>query len=138
MFKSQQYRAKANEFGELVKTSTCPEVSREVQKLERLRFVGGQRAGPRGRSQECRAGSNHEQSRGAALAVEDEYVLQCLGAAISVSRLLRMRWLNGTMRKHRSRQRQSRLLQFLLHLVPAVAAFSARSKEMATTAAALS
>jgi hypothetical protein len=42
------------------------------------------------------------------------------------------------MRKHRSRQRQNRPLQVLLDPVPAVAAFSARSKEMATTSAALS
>jgi hypothetical protein len=35
MFKSQQYRAKATEFGELVKTSTSLEESREFQKLER-------------------------------------------------------------------------------------------------------
>src|SRR5437660_10516078 len=35
MFKSQQYRAKATEYGELVKTSISPEESREFQKLER-------------------------------------------------------------------------------------------------------
>jgi hypothetical protein len=35
MFKSQQYRAKATELGELVKTSTSPEERREFQKLER-------------------------------------------------------------------------------------------------------
>ena len=52
--------------------------------------------------------------------------------------LWQVRWPNGTMRKHRSRQRENRPLQVLLHPVPAVAAFSARSKETATTAAALS
>jgi len=30
---------------------------------------------------------------------------------------------NGTMRKHRSRQRENRPLQVLLHPIPAVAAF---------------
>jgi hypothetical protein len=49
-----------------------------------------------------------------------------------------VRWLNGTMRKHRSRQRRNRPLQVLLHLITAVTAFSARSKEMAIMAAALS
>ncbi len=57
---------------------------------------------------------------------------------LSISRFWQVRWLNGTMRKHRSRQRQNRPLQVLLDPVPAVAAFSARSKEMATTSAALS
>jgi hypothetical protein len=42
MFKSQQYRAKATEFGELVKTSTSSEESREFSKIgTTLRFVGG-------------------------------------------------------------------------------------------------
>jgi hypothetical protein len=49
-----------------------------------------------------------------------------------------LRWFNGAIRKHRSRQRRNRPLQVLLHPVTAVAAFSARSKEMATMAAALS
>jgi hypothetical protein len=49
-----------------------------------------------------------------------------------------VRWLNGTMSKHRSRQRRNRPLQVLLHLITAVTAFSARSKEMAIMAAALS
>jgi hypothetical protein len=49
-----------------------------------------------------------------------------------------VQWLNGTMRKHRSRQRRNRPLQVLLHLITAVTAFSARSKEMAIVAAALS
>jgi hypothetical protein len=83
MFKSQQYRAKATEYGELVKTSTSPEASREFQKLER-RFAS------LADNEQVLAGdhksavhvSNHDQSRGAALAVEEEYVLRCLGAAL--------------------------------------------------------
>jgi hypothetical protein len=47
-----------------------------------------------------------------------------------------VRWLNGI--KHRSRQRRNRPLQVLLHLITAATAFSARSKEMAIMAAALS
>src|ERR1700737_848107 len=34
---------------------------------------------------------------------------------LSISRFWQVRWLNGTMRKHRSRQRQNRPLQVLLH-----------------------
>ena len=65
MFKSQQYRAKATEYGELVKTSTSPEESREFQKLER-RFAS------LADNEQVLAGdhksavhvSNHDQSRG--------------------------------------------------------------------------
>jgi len=83
MFKSQQYRAKATEYGELVKTSTSPEKSREFQKLER-RFAS------LADNEEVLADdhksavhvSGHDQSGGAALAFEEEYVLRCLGAAL--------------------------------------------------------
>jgi hypothetical protein len=83
MFKSQQYRAKAIEFGGLVKTSTSPEESREFQRLAR-RFAS------LAENEQVLADdyksavhdSSHEQSRGAALAVEEEYVLRCLGAAL--------------------------------------------------------
>src|SRR5690348_3312889 len=82
MFKSQQYRAKATEYGELVKTSTSPEESREFQKLER-RFASladNEQVLADDRNSAVHV-SNHDQSRGAALAVEEEYVLRCLGAA---------------------------------------------------------
>jgi hypothetical protein len=83
MFKSQQYRAKATEFGELVKTSTGPEESREFQKLER-RFASladNEQILADDHKSAVQA-SNHEQSRGAALAVEEECVLRCLGATL--------------------------------------------------------
>ena len=83
MFKSHQYRAKATEFGELVKTSTSSEESREFQKLER-RFASladnGQVLADNHKS--AVYASNRDQSRGATLAVEEEYVLRCLGAAL--------------------------------------------------------
>jgi hypothetical protein len=83
MFKSQQYRARATEYGELVKSSTDPEKSRELRKLAR-RFAS------LADNEQVLADdhngavhvSNHDQSRGAALAVEEEYVLRCLGAAL--------------------------------------------------------
>jgi hypothetical protein len=83
MFKSQQYRAKATEFGELVKTSTSPEERREFQKLER-RFASladNEQILADDYKSAVHA-SNHDQSRGTALAVEEEYVLRCLGAAL--------------------------------------------------------
>jgi hypothetical protein len=83
MFKSQQYRAKATEYGELVKTSISPEESREFQKLER-RFASladNEQVLADDHNSAVHV-SNHDQSRGAALAVEEEYVLRCLGAAL--------------------------------------------------------
>ena len=79
MFKSQQYRAKAAEYGE---TSISPEESRELQKLER-RFASladNEQVLADDHNSAAHV-SNHDQSRGAALAVEEEYVLRCLGAA---------------------------------------------------------
>jgi hypothetical protein len=83
MFKSQQYRAKATEYGELVETSTSPEESREFQKLER-RFASladNEQVLADDHKSAVHV-SNHDQSRGAALAVEEECVLRRLGAAL--------------------------------------------------------
>src|ERR1700747_1136024 len=81
MFKSHQYRAKATEFGELVKTSTSLEESREFQKLER-RFASLADNEQVLADDHKTAGNASNQSRCAALAVEEEYVLRCLGAAL--------------------------------------------------------
>jgi transcriptional regulator of aromatic amino acid metabolism len=81
MFKSQQYRAKATEFGELVKTSTSLEESREFQKLER-RFASLADDEQVLAYDHKSAVHASNQSRCAALAVEEEYVLRCLGAAL--------------------------------------------------------
>ncbi len=83
MFKSQQYRAKATEYGELVKASTDPAKSREFRKLER-RFASladNEQVLADDHNSAVHV-SNHDQSCGAALAVEEEYVLRCLGAAL--------------------------------------------------------
>jgi hypothetical protein len=83
MFKSQHYRAKATEYGELVKTWTSPEESREFQKIgTTLRFVADNEQVLADDHKSAVHVSNHDQSRGAALAVEEEYVLRCLGAAL--------------------------------------------------------
>jgi DNA/RNA-binding domain of Phe-tRNA-synthetase-like protein len=83
MFKYPQYRAKATEYGELVKTSISPDKSREFQKLER-RFasVADNEQVLADDHNSAVHVSNHDQSRGAAQAVEEEYVLRCLGAAL--------------------------------------------------------
>jgi hypothetical protein len=70
------------EYGELVKTSISPEESREFQKLER-RFasLADNEQVPADDLNSAAHVSNHDQSRGAAQAVEEEYVLRC-GAAL--------------------------------------------------------
>ena len=83
MFKSQQYRAKATECGELVKSSTGAEESRKFQDLED-RFVS------LADNERDLADAYHntlhiderDRTRGAALAAEEEHVLRCLGAAL--------------------------------------------------------
>jgi hypothetical protein len=83
LFKSQQYRAKATECGELVKSSTGAEESRKFQDLED-RFVS--LADNERDLAEAYHNALHideqDRTRGAALAAEEERVLRCLGAAI--------------------------------------------------------
>jgi hypothetical protein len=82
MFKYQQYCAKATGYGELVKTSISPEESREFQKLERsFASLADNEQVPADDHDSAVHLSNRDQSR-AAQAVEEEYVLRCLGAAL--------------------------------------------------------
>ena len=81
MFKSRQYRAKAAEYGELVRSSADAEESRKFQGLED-RFVA------LANNERDLADAYHDavhidepgQARGAVLAAEQEQVLRCLGA----------------------------------------------------------
>ena len=83
MFKSQQYRAKATEYAELVKSSADAEESRKFQGMEG-RFVS------LADNERDLADAYHdavhideqEWTLGAALAAEEEQVLRCLGAAV--------------------------------------------------------
>ena len=83
MFKSQAYRVKAAQHGELVKSSSDAEEARKFQNLED-RFVS------LANNERELADAYHdavhiedpERSRGAALAAEEEHVLRCLGAAV--------------------------------------------------------
>ena len=83
MFKSRQYRAKAAEYGELVRSSADAEESRKFQGLED-RFVA------LANNERDLADAYHDavqidepgRARGAVLAAEEEQVLRCLGAAI--------------------------------------------------------
>jgi hypothetical protein len=83
MFKSQQYRVKATECGELVKSSTGAEESRKFQDLEN-RFVSSadNERGLANAYNDAVHIADQDQSRDAAFAAEEEHVLRCLGAAV--------------------------------------------------------
>jgi hypothetical protein len=83
MFKSQQYRAKAAEYGELVKSSTEPDESRKFEELQdRLASLADNEQGLAEDYDNAVRGAEQGPSRGAALADEEERVLRCLGAAV--------------------------------------------------------
>jgi hypothetical protein len=80
MFKSRHYRAKAAEYGELVKSSADEDESRKLQQQQDSLATLAD-------NEEILAenyvtATEAERSRGAALAAEEEHVLRCLGAAV--------------------------------------------------------
>lgn len=83
MFKSRQYRAKAAEYGELVKSSASPNERRDFQRLEQ-RFASladNEQELAEDHDSAVRI-ADQDRPRDAALADEEEYVLRCLGAAL--------------------------------------------------------
>ncbi len=83
MFRSQQYRAKAAEYGELVKSSGGSDESRSFRKLqERLVSLAENEQRLADNYHDALQVVEQDRSRGAALAAEEEHVLRCLGAAI--------------------------------------------------------
>src|SRR6266700_847054 len=87
MFRSQQYRAKATECGELVKSSTSAEESRKFQDLEdRFVSLADNERGLADAYNNAVHIAEQDRSRGAALAAEEEHVLRCLGAAVIMQR----------------------------------------------------
>jgi hypothetical protein len=83
MFKSQQYHAKAAGYGELVKGSTGSDEGGKFQELqERLVSLADNEQGLANNHDNAVQVAEQDRSRGAALAVEEEHVLRCLGAAI--------------------------------------------------------
>jgi len=83
MFKSKQYRAKAAEYGELIKGSTDAEEIHKFQDLQdRLASLAdNEQALADGYNNALQVEEQHR-SHGLALAAEEELVLRCLGAAI--------------------------------------------------------
>jgi hypothetical protein len=83
MFKSQQYRAKAAEHGELIKRSVGPAEIRKFQQLQdRLASLADNEQGLADDYDNAVHVAEQDGSSGAALAAEEELVLRCLGAAI--------------------------------------------------------
>ena len=83
MFKSQQYRAKATECGKLGKRSSSAEESRKFQDFEdRFVSLADNERGLADAYDNAVHIAEQNQPRGAALAAEEEHVLQCLGAAV--------------------------------------------------------
>jgi hypothetical protein len=83
MFESQQYRAEAAKYGELIKGSTDPDESRKFQeRQDRLVSLADNEQGLSDDYDNAVHVAEQDRSRGAALADEEEHVLRCLGAAI--------------------------------------------------------
>jgi hypothetical protein len=83
MFKSQQYRAEAAEYGELIKSSNGPDESRKLEELQdRLDSLADNEQGLADNYDSAVHVAEQGQTRGAALADEEEHVLRCLGAAV--------------------------------------------------------
>ena len=83
LFKSQQYRAKATECGDLVKSSASADESRKFQDLEdRFVSLADNERGLADAYNNAVHIAEQDRSRGAALAAEEEHVLRCLGAAV--------------------------------------------------------
>lgn len=83
MFKSQQYRAEAAEYGELVKSSAGPDESRKFEELQgRLVSLADNEQELANNYDDAVHVAEQDRSRGPALADEEEHVLRCLGAAV--------------------------------------------------------
>jgi hypothetical protein len=83
MFKSEAYRAKAAQYGELVKGTADAEEARKFQKLEdRFVSLADNERELADAYHDAVHIDDQERSRGAALAAEEEHVLRCLGAAV--------------------------------------------------------
>jgi hypothetical protein len=83
MFKSQHYRAKAAEYGELIKGSTDLHEIRKLQELQdRLASLGDNEQGLADDHDKALHVAEQDRSHGVTLAAEEELVLRCLGAAI--------------------------------------------------------
>lgn len=83
MFKFQQYRVKAAEYGELVRNSADADESRKYQDLEdRFVALANNERGLADAYHDAVHIDELDRTRGEILAAEEEQVLRCLGAAV--------------------------------------------------------
>lgn len=83
MFKSQQYRAKADEYAELIKGSPEPDEIRKFRELrDRLISLDDNEQGLADDFDKALHVAERDRPYGVTLAAEEELVLRCLGAAI--------------------------------------------------------
>jgi hypothetical protein len=83
MFKHTQYRTKAAEYGNLVKTSTGHDQRRDFQKLEqRFAVLADNEQWLADNYQDNVRSAEQDRSSGLTLADEEDHVLRCLGAAL--------------------------------------------------------
>jgi hypothetical protein len=83
MFKSQQYRAEAVAYGKLAKGARSPDERQKLrEQQDRLASLADNEQGLADSFATAVHDADEERSRGAALAVEEEHILRCLGAAV--------------------------------------------------------
>jgi len=83
MFKPTQYRAKATEYGDLAKSSTGSNQSRDFQKLEqKFTVLADNEQWLADNYRDTVTGADRDRSNGITLADEEEHILRCLGAAV--------------------------------------------------------
>jgi len=83
MFKPEQYRAKATEYGDLAKSSISPKQSVDFEKLERsFTVLADNEQWLAENYQNTLGGAQRGQFGGVTLADEEEHILRCLGAAL--------------------------------------------------------
>lgn len=83
MFTPKQYRAKAAEYGELIKTTTIPDEAHEFRKLEQsFTSLAENEEWLAGNFQHIVHAPDQDREGGATLAEEEEHILRCLGAAV--------------------------------------------------------
>jgi hypothetical protein len=83
MFTPKQYRAKATEYAQLVKTTTVPEEVREFRKREQsYSSLASNEEWLASNFEKTLHPSDQDREEGDALAETEEQVLRCLGAAV--------------------------------------------------------
>jgi hypothetical protein len=83
MFKPTQYRARADEYGDLAKSSAGSKQSSDFQKLEqKFTVLADNEQWLADNYRNTVTGAEHHRPSGDTLADQEEHILRCLGAAI--------------------------------------------------------